>query len=77
MRRLLEFAGGAFPCHKTADVVEDEEVGSEFRANENSQQCAGVLIFLERRNRPNQLMRIAERLGLYDRSKLKMKARVR
>lgn len=39
--------------------------------------CAGALIFLEKRYRPNQLMRISERLGMYDRTKLDMKAKVR
>jgi hypothetical protein len=73
MNRLREFISGAFPCHKTADEDED----GNFRARVNSCHCAGALIFLEKRNKPNQMMRISERLGFYDRTKLNMKAKVR
>jgi hypothetical protein len=75
-RRLNEFAEQAFPCHKTAAVVEDDEGSSEFAAKETSQFCAGVLIYCEKRDAPNQMMRIAERLGMYDRTKLNMNAKV-
>lgn len=74
MGKLQGFASGEFPCHKTADC--EDETGN-FVANGNSQHCAGVLIFNEKRNRPHQMMRIAERLGMYDRRKLNMKADVR
>jgi hypothetical protein len=77
LRRLKEFAEGQFPCHQTASVVEDEETGSEFRANGKSVACAGMLIFNEKRGYANQMMRICERLGMYDASKLNMKADVR
>lgn len=73
-RRLAEFASAAFHCHKTG--TKDEE-GSNFIPTEDSQHCAGALIYLEKRNRPSQMMRIAERLGMYDRSKLNMKAPVK
>lgn len=76
IKRLKEFAFGQFPCHKTATLNEDDEV-SEFVPNENSVHCAGALIFNEKRNEPNQMMRIAERLGMYDRTKLNMQAKVR
>ncbi len=76
MRRLREFAQGEFPCHKTAVIDEDEESG-EFEATEMSAYCAGQLIFNEKRSQPNQMMRIAERLGLYDPAQLDMKAKVR
>lgn len=72
MRRLKEFADGQFPCHQTAS----SESG-EYRATENSIACAGALIFNEKRERPNQMMRICERLGFYDASKLDMDAPVR
>lgn len=49
-----------FSCHKTLSM----------RAN--VQHCAGALIMLERINRPNQMMRVAERINLYDRTKLEM-----
>ena len=38
--------------------------------------CAGALILLEKLNLPSQMMRIAERLGMYDRRKLDMLAPV-
>jgi hypothetical protein len=34
------------------------------------EHCAGALIWLELNERPSQMMRIAERLSLYDRTKL-------
>jgi hypothetical protein len=49
----------SFTCHKTLEKPKE-------------QHCAGALIFLEKENRPNQMMRIAERLGMYDRRKLNM-----
>jgi len=75
LKRLNEFASsGSFPCHKSATL--DEET-NEYSANTNSVACAGALIFLEKRNKPNQMMRIAERLGMYDYRKLNMDAPVR
>lgn len=62
---------------QTADAVEDDDGFSEYQANENSLHCAGALIFNEKRGYANQMMRISERLGMYDASKLDMKARVR
>jgi len=52
---------GEFPCHKT---VEDTGGTGPRR------HCAGFLIYREKRNDPSQMMRIAERVGLYDRRKL-------
>ena len=60
-----------FSCHKTNSYDDDGVVETK-----DSQHCAGALIFLERINRPNQLMRIAERLGFYDRRGLDMSAPV-
>lgn len=76
MKRLKEFASGEFPCHKSSDV--DEESG-EFRekSNGSSVHCAGALIFAEKRHQPHQMMRIAERLGMYERTKLDMTAEIR
>lgn len=75
MRRLYNLIGnGSFHCHKTGE--HDDESG-DFVPTENSSHCAGALIFLEHRKQPNQMMRIAERLGLYDHTKLNMKAPVR
>lgn len=75
IQRLKEFAdSGLFSCHKTCE--ENEESG-DYEANADSVVCAGMLIFNEKRNAPNQMMRISERFGDYDRTKLNMKASVR
>lgn len=64
---------GEFPCHKTLECTDDEE-GT--RVGKKSQHCAGALIMLEKVDRPSQMMRIAERIGMYDRTKLDMDAPV-
>lgn len=54
----------AFQCHKTVDYdVEDDEAPG---AGNKPQQCAGLMAVLHREGRPNQIMRIAERLGALD-----------
>jgi len=63
-----------FACHET--TVPDDEDDLEMMVTENSQHCAGVLIMLEKMEQPNQMMRISERLGFYDRTKLDMDAPV-
>lgn len=55
-----------FACHKTTIDTGDGELTD----GRDSQHCAGALIFLEQQNRPNQMMRIAERLGMYNPTKL-------
>lgn len=60
-----------FPCHKTAT-----EIDGEYIATDKSVHCAGALIFAEKQDAPTQMMRIAERLGMYDRRKLDMDADV-
>lgn len=69
LERLEEFASGEFPCHKACDT--DEE-GDFVARSDKTPHCAGALIFNEKRNTPHQMMRISERLGLYDRTKLDM-----
>jgi hypothetical protein len=71
---LVEYAAGEFPCHKTCSI--DDETGSFVPCSEKTPHCAGALIFLEKQNRPHQMMRICERLGFYDASKLNMAANV-
>jgi hypothetical protein len=66
-------ASGEFCCHKTTEA--DDETGS-YAPKPDSQHCAGALIFLEAQDRPHQMMRICERLGMYDRKKLDMTAPV-
>lgn len=55
--------GMSFTCHKTLEKPSCEQ-----------QHCAGAMIFLEREERPNQMMRIAERVRSYDYTKLNMDA---
>lgn len=57
-----------FACHKTT------EAGGKRGGQE--QHCAGAMIMLEKLEQPNQMMRIMERLGGYDRTKLDMDAPV-
>ena len=73
MERLKDFASGEFPCHKSAAL--SEETG-DFNATDSSVHCAGALIFNEKRGSHHQMMRIVERLGMYDHTKLDMKAPV-
>jgi hypothetical protein len=73
MEQLKGFSSGEFPCHKTSD--QDDE--GNFTDSETASHCAGALIFLEKRHQPHQMMRICERLNMYDASKLDMKAKVR
>lgn len=54
--------GGTFACHKT--TIEDDN-GHRVETKD-SRHCAGSLIFSERNGNATQMMRIAERLGLYD-----------
>lgn len=57
-----------FSCHKTNKFNEEGETIEDG----DSQHCAGAMILLEKLEKPNQLMRISERLGCYDMRKLKM-----
>ena len=76
-RRLTEFARGEFPCHKTAKMVVDEDDGeSKYVPTDDSLHCAGALIYHEKRSTTTQMMRICERLGMYDHTKLNMEADV-
>lgn len=69
-----------FTCHKTtveSDTDDSDEDGQgDMIDGPNPQHCAGALILLEKLEQPNQMMRIAERLGMYDRRKLNMNAPV-
>jgi hypothetical protein len=66
----------SFTCHKTNSFIEDDDGNSETVETDDSQHCADALIFLERQDRPNQIMRWMERIRLYDRRKLNMEAPV-
>lgn len=64
---MLSSQGATFACHKTTVPSED---GMAMRETPNSRHCAGALIFAERNGNGTQMMRIAERLGMYDAEKL-------
>lgn len=72
-KSLVAHAGGEFACHKACDLIDG--VYHE-KPHGKTPHCAGALIFLEKQQRPHQMMRICERLGLYDRTKLNMAAAV-
>lgn len=68
----LEVFQQSFPCHKTTQHDDDGETIPQ----DGEIHCAGALIMLEHMQAPNQMMRIAERLGMYDRRTLDMEAPV-
>lgn len=70
--RVEEIVGAAFACHKTTKHDDD----GEHIENDKEQHCAGSLILHEKMEQPHQMMRICERIGFYDRTKLDMDAPV-
>jgi hypothetical protein len=79
IRTLLD-QQGTFQCHNTVDYSKTDENGEVdsivAASSDKAQHCAGAMILLEHMNRPNQMMRICERIGQYDRRKLDMDAPV-
>lgn len=73
LKSLLAHASGEFACHKACDLSDE---GAFEARSDKTPHCAGALIFLELRGQPHQMMRICERLGMYDRSKLNMESPV-
>jgi hypothetical protein len=80
---MLDGQGGTFPCHKTVDYGREDREADEDGdgigfGNKNGRRaigakevhCAGALIFAEKNGNATQMMRIAERLRLYDARKL-------
>lgn len=58
--------GAEFFCHETTETVTTED-GDETRAEgPRSRFCAGAMATMEREGNPNQMLRIAGQLGLYD-----------
>lgn len=74
LHSLKQHSRGEFPCHKQCDL--DDEGNFVEKPNDKSAHCAGALIFLEKQNAPHQMMRINERIGRYDHTKLDMDAPV-
>lgn len=64
---------GTFACHKTVFYNDDHSEGLQ---TQDTQHCAGALIVLMKIEMPNQLMRIAGRLRVFDAEKLAMDAPV-
>ncbi|MFB9714350.1 hypothetical protein [Arthrobacter methylotrophus] len=60
-------ADASFHCHKTLEYLSEDGAGELTGA---SMHCAGALIVLELEGKPNQMMRIGERFGLYNRTEL-------
>lgn len=69
-RSLLE--GGGFTCHETTVHDDPDGDGGDLVAGPKEMECAGALITLEKGEGANQMMRIAERIGLYDAERLAM-----
>lgn len=67
---LLE--GGSFICHETIHLEEAVEGGSF----DGGRACAGAMIWLQAQGRPNQLMQVMERLGVFDPTQLDRSASV-
>lgn len=67
-------SGGEFFCHET--TVPDPDDDAEMIENEGSMVCAGSLILMEKARTPNQMMRIAQRIGMYDPERLDLTAPV-
>ena len=63
---MLCTQGTSFACHKTTGHDDDGETTIE----PESQHCGGALIFAEKNGNATQMMRICERLGMYDAAKL-------
>jgi hypothetical protein len=50
---------GSFTCHDDLDAPESKR-----------NHCVGAMLILEKLEQPNQMMRIAERMGFYDRDQI-------
>lgn len=66
--------GATFYCHKTLDYgdgpdtdeCEADDDGNSGSVTSRARACAGALATMEKEGRPNQIMRIGQRLGFYD-----------
>lgn len=64
-----------FACHETVHCPQPRDKRSRF-SDRNQHHCAGALILMHKADRQGDLQQIAERMGLYDRSELRMDAPV-
>ena len=65
-----------FSCHLTTSEDGWGEDHETYVSSGKEDHCAGALILLEKLERPSQMMRIMERIGGYDRTKLNMQSPV-
>lgn len=61
-----------FYCHKTVDY----EGEADGQVTADSKVCAGFAVLCENMNKPTQMMRILERIGMYDARRLNRNAPV-
>lgn len=65
--RLAEICNSpSFQCHKTVVYGEADDGEESHSPGAKPQHCAGLAAVLHRMNWPNQIMRIAERIGSLD-----------
>lgn len=62
--------GAPFWCHETTVPDENDDGGTEMTRGPETSVCAGSIILMEKQETPNQHLRIAERLGMYDRERM-------
>lgn len=67
--------GVTFTCHKHLNGESDEDK-ERYTPAPDDQHCAGAMILLQKMDRPNQIMQVASRLGLWSPDRLKMDAPV-
>lgn len=60
------YDGAEFPCHETTEHVEGPDGWEERIAVPTSAFCAGALITMEKEGYSNQMVRIGERLGMFN-----------
>lgn len=65
-------SGAEFPCHQTTEHDDDGDA----HAVADSQMCAGATIAMMKGGGPNQILRIAERVGMWDPEKMDLDAPV-
>lgn len=63
--------GMGFPCHKTTIAADDDS--GESVATSDSKMCAGAASLLEKIDRPNATMQLAERLNFQTMEEVKGK----
>lgn len=63
---LLGTPGVTFACHETTTFEEDDDGEEVYNPKGDEQHCCGAMILIDREDVPNQMLQIAQRLGLRD-----------